>query len=673
CGHITNYGNVATLIKKTHKQTKLNSEAACSDYREVVSTRVNIGETRINIHNIYIRPSVGSNEANWIKNLVQKDKHTILAGDFNARHTAWGYANKNARGKNIKKACVAAGLQLCNDPDTPTRLAQAKNQNDTSPDLTWVSPRLRVQWQVQADPMGSDHLPIHIRLLIRTTPRRRVTFTKWDDFRTAISRLSGVPFADRIRQALSESRTEYNVREGTPSPDLHLVKLWDKRLEALLCYRTRKSLRNKIRLNHATAEAKRYTIKLCRTIWHSLCDSFNERTGYRTLWKVYKGLAGKTKTSNTGSNLALRLDITEEELAEEAGDCFFPQQSKPPTAENAPGNIVRTVENCQRSSESIKYSSDTLEDEEATTITPNCNLRKGMLLILKGARSNPVIKAASLTEYDQVNFDESQSEQPIAMSFSRGFQPSLTKDLYEEDEGTNGMLMERPDEEPMEIREYLPREEHYDLITVPPSAEVYGQEHIIVSTLSRTPPLHRNRVLLENTKTANGPSLSMDRSDEERRLVRAPSSVTLLLKSTVELKHDVVEVGVAGVPPSSQLHPHEGARLPAQSSRPPINEDMDPSQSTATALEHSLSLDDSEEEQRLQTTPYAASTFQPWLPLRSRRKHPQPELGRHDDINIRVPSCLLPELLYPTARIATSDGMKLGLLWGDLLALRDHV
>ncbi|KAG0410786.1 hypothetical protein HPB47_012098 [Ixodes persulcatus] len=123
------------------------------------------------------------------------------------------------------------------------------------------------------------------------------------------------------------------VKELAQIPDLHLVKMWDKRLEALLCYRTRKSLRNKIRLNHATAEAKRYTIKLCRTIWHSLCDSFNERTGYRTLWKVYKGLAGKTKTSNTGSNLALRLDITEEELAEEAGDCFFPQQSKPPTAE----------------------------------------------------------------------------------------------------------------------------------------------------------------------------------------------------------------------------------------------------------------------------------------------------------------------------------------------------
>lgn len=81
----------------------------------------------------------------------------------------------------------------------------------------------------------------------------------------------------------------------------------------------------------------------------------------------------------------------------------------------------------------------------------------------------------------------------------------------------------------------------------------------------------------------------------------------------MELKHNVVEVGVAGVPPSRQLHPHEGARLPAQSSRPPINEDMDPSQSTATALEHSLSLDDSEEDQRLQTTPYAASTFQPWL------------------------------------------------------------
>ncbi|KAG0423960.1 hypothetical protein HPB47_000282 [Ixodes persulcatus] len=178
--------------------------------------------------------------------------------------------------------------------------------------------------------MGSDHLPIHIRLLIRTSSRRQVTFTKWDSYRTAMTRLAGVPFAERIQHALGEARTEYNVKEDTPQPDLHLINLWDRRLEALRRYRTRRSLQNKIRLNHATAEAKKYTIELCRTNWRKLCDSFNERIGYRALWRAYKGLAGKTKTCNTGSNLALRLDISEEQLAAEAGDYFFPQQPEPP-------------------------------------------------------------------------------------------------------------------------------------------------------------------------------------------------------------------------------------------------------------------------------------------------------------------------------------------------------
>ncbi|KAG0420851.1 hypothetical protein HPB47_003235 [Ixodes persulcatus] len=170
-------------------------------------------------------------------------------------------ADNNARGKNIKKACVAAHLQLCNNPETPTRLAQSTNQNDTSPDLTW------------SDPMGSDHPPIVIKLHISTTPRRRTTFTKWDTYRAAMSRQYGVPFAERIQSALKGARREYQVKEDTPTPDLHLVKLWDKRLAVLIRYRARRSLGNKIRLNHATAEAKKYTIELCRTTWRGLSSS----------------------------------------------------------------------------------------------------------------------------------------------------------------------------------------------------------------------------------------------------------------------------------------------------------------------------------------------------------------------------------------------------------------
>lgn len=131
-----NYGVVATLIKKKHPQTKIDSELACSDEREVVSTQIKLVDTIIDIHNTYSRPTVGPIDADWIDRLVVRGRHTVLAGDFNARHTAWGYPDNNARGKNIKKACVAAHLQLCNNPETTTRLAHSTNQNDTSPDLS---------------------------------------------------------------------------------------------------------------------------------------------------------------------------------------------------------------------------------------------------------------------------------------------------------------------------------------------------------------------------------------------------------------------------------------------------------------------------------------------------------------------------------------------------------
>ncbi|KAG0444949.1 hypothetical protein HPB47_013189 [Ixodes persulcatus] len=155
------------------------------------------------------------------------------------------------------KTTGSTKLKLCNSPEVTARLAQIPGHNDTSPDLTWASPKLKLQWQVQSDPVGSNHLPIFIQLSIRSSPRRRATFTKWNNYRTAIGRHNGVPLAERIQLALKETRTEYQVKEDTPHLDLRLVKLWEKRLKALVRYRARKSLTNKICLNQATAEAKR--------------------------------------------------------------------------------------------------------------------------------------------------------------------------------------------------------------------------------------------------------------------------------------------------------------------------------------------------------------------------------------------------------------------------------
>ncbi|KAG0442822.1 hypothetical protein HPB47_015584 [Ixodes persulcatus] len=65
--------------------------------------------------------------------------------------------------------------------------------------------------------------------------------------------------------------------------------------------------------SRASEPAKRYTLELDRSTWQIHC----------------MGMAGKTKNKNTGSNLALHLHISEDELATLAAETFFPQPSTP--------------------------------------------------------------------------------------------------------------------------------------------------------------------------------------------------------------------------------------------------------------------------------------------------------------------------------------------------------
>ncbi|KAG0430759.1 hypothetical protein HPB47_022402 [Ixodes persulcatus] len=168
--------------------------------------------------------------------------------------------------------------------------------------------------------MGSDHHPIRIDVPLRESPKRPVTFIKWDAFRANMDSLRDLPLDRRIVEAVNYSKTTYQVKEDTPTPDLHLTNLWASRLSALTTYRTKRTLRRKVKLNLATARAKRYTLELFRNRWRGLCNSFNERTGLRRVWRTYEGLAGKTKARNTGSNLALRLEVSEDDLVNKAED-----------------------------------------------------------------------------------------------------------------------------------------------------------------------------------------------------------------------------------------------------------------------------------------------------------------------------------------------------------------
>ncbi|XP_042144990.1 uncharacterized protein LOC115317788 [Ixodes scapularis] len=322
-------GWVAVCVLQNIPQTQLDTTALCSDKREVVAVRLKRGKLKLVVASVYMKPNTtlkNGETAEWIRKLSgQADGDPlIVGGDFNAQHREWGYDTKTKKGRDIIAAMQTAGLELRNEQGVKTRLAKQQRQKDTTPDLTWATKRLDTQWTPRRDTQGSDHYPIEVTV---THPSGRKDkelrpIIKWDGFRELI--LSSLErhedIEESICKAMKEARTHVNVKQGDPTPDTHLLNLWASRLQALTRFRRSRATAHKIKLNKATAMAMKYSKELCRHKWRSHCASFNARTGLGKAWRTYRGMnKNKRKSRNAAQNLALRLKMTEEELAVKEG------------------------------------------------------------------------------------------------------------------------------------------------------------------------------------------------------------------------------------------------------------------------------------------------------------------------------------------------------------------
>lgn len=323
-------GQVAILVDEHVPHAQRESTDLCNEAREVVVVQIKHNKTTLTVASTYIRPAVKRGDD--MSRLAQmKPRHKkeaiIIGGDFNAPHEQWGYKRSHPRGKALKSKSKELGFVSINEPGTPTRIGLHAKQADTTPDLTWATKNVKANWRTMQDAMGSDHLPIKIELPTKDRYKRDAPFIRWDKFRETIqTATSSLPLDQQIQLAIKAATKTYKVKEGTPNPDLHLLNLWAARLQAQQRYRKAKhNVRFKIKLNIATAKAKYYTKELKRQIWRRHCNSFNEKTGLRRMWRTYKGMSGKKRKKCTAQNLAIRLGIAEEELAVRAGEHFFPQ------------------------------------------------------------------------------------------------------------------------------------------------------------------------------------------------------------------------------------------------------------------------------------------------------------------------------------------------------------
>ncbi|KAG0443950.1 hypothetical protein HPB47_014352 [Ixodes persulcatus] len=91
-------GGVYTYQKKSISQVQLDTVSYCGDNHEVVSVRLKLESVIVDVINVYIRPEVNENDFSWLRRRVDTRTPTVVAGDFNAMHTAWGFSPHESLG-----------------------------------------------------------------------------------------------------------------------------------------------------------------------------------------------------------------------------------------------------------------------------------------------------------------------------------------------------------------------------------------------------------------------------------------------------------------------------------------------------------------------------------------------------------------------------------------------
>ncbi|KAG0424581.1 hypothetical protein HPB47_028207 [Ixodes persulcatus] len=187
--------------------------------------------------------------------------------------------------------------------------------------------------------------PIFIRLRGHkiTAPKRTTSVVCWDAFRaeleqTPVTTSGGDPKTHElahllrtIHEAKRPSTQQFQVAEDKPSSDLHLANLWQQRLDALCAYRERgRTPGLRCRLNLITVEARDYANTLSTDIWCDLCSSFNGNICGPRIWHIFRNWQGKAKRRTAAQTATLRMRISEEQLALQAGAVFFPQPAASP-------------------------------------------------------------------------------------------------------------------------------------------------------------------------------------------------------------------------------------------------------------------------------------------------------------------------------------------------------
>ena len=132
-------------------------------YGHAVTVETKDKET-VTVVNVYYPEGVQRAEyLDWMSN-IEVSKY-IICGDFNSHSPLWSStrAQSDSGGSHIEAMLENVDMCILND-GTITRIPDISQHNPSAIDLTFCSSNvfMDMDWSVEDDPLGSDHLPVHI-------------------------------------------------------------------------------------------------------------------------------------------------------------------------------------------------------------------------------------------------------------------------------------------------------------------------------------------------------------------------------------------------------------------------------------------------------------------------------------------------------------------------------
>ena len=196
-----------TLVRNglAHSLWPLPSLASSEPSSDFLGIHVHLRSRTLSFLNAYVPPSssLASGSRRFSPSVLPSSPSTFIFGDLNAHHPSWDsypLIHSDPLGTELYSWILSSNLETLNDPDSPTLLHGSTGAR-TSPDVSLAPSSLahRCDWSTLPD-LGSDHLPISIRIPLSThyapnerRPAYNFKKARWDDYRSTVTSLCPDP------------------------------------------------------------------------------------------------------------------------------------------------------------------------------------------------------------------------------------------------------------------------------------------------------------------------------------------------------------------------------------------------------------------------------------------------------------------------------------------------